>query len=811
MSKSPLPLECLRIVLSNLAHQGDTHSLSTCLRVNSLFANATLPFLYKNPFLDESHPAYDTQPVRRTITLVRTLLRQAPPEKVTDLLRAFYFDRKDFDDDDELELSSLDLDSELYVHVLHYLPHIKKLVPRDFQFRGRDLNYDDANCYSNSDRLTLYLKDSGLGNKYRRMASGILSDAHQKYLYGLALRQDIELQLGWALCLPETIQDLTIPVTDCQRYLDDVEHLKSLAHIRFTFDGQFHFGRSTSETEVEFTARERALLKERIGHMETMVAFVQMHTQMHRKVLRTANCYEVYIWDDPKRSIYDDYQFRLLKFLPPLYNPTTLDGQNIRQFYLNTEDTNLAFIERISMDGTLSDKKAFLNALSSSLHRCRALRYLNLDHLGDDKDLFQWAIEEKEEYDRQLNSNQTPTRVLIPIESAQLEFCVPRFGPQIDSFIQAFGSSLSSLTINEQYVNQTFEDIVGEPVVCGRQWNLPKMSQLVLLTHLAPLVLHPYALSNCPDLENLHLEDALNGTQVSTSNPSWKAAVLPSLTFLTLRGSPALAFHPDTLNYTPELASLDFSMNHHFGHHVLLPAQELSFLRGEEPMTIEVPAESPTRPIWTWDWYLPVLGDLVMTGEFAFSFQFRMLRQTPLLQRIYLNSRTEGGLHERTITLNELRDETGDGFLNLPQLFEFRLVGRWQVDVQVWKVLFNQIAPNIESLEEGDCFGYGLQDWIEATSALLRLDEAYSSLDVNHEQLVALGLKLFEYMYYPEYAPTSGAKFSFEGGNAQYYRPSPVDSASKEEKEEKEERKEWEEGKVNWAESEDELEDWVAH
>ncbi|KAF9136059.1 hypothetical protein BGW39_008022 [Mortierella sp. 14UC] len=777
MSESPLPLECLRIVLDNLAHEEDIHSLSTCLRVNRFFANATLPFLYKHPFQDSFHP---THIVKGIVNLARTLLRQAPPENVTDLLRAFYFGRQDFDDNGDRDLSSsLVLDSEPYVPVLHYLPHVKTLLPRTFP--TRDLHSQDANSYFGSDRLDSYLKTSGLDDKYRNMVGVVYDESYQDYLYGLALRQDIERQLGWALCLPKTVQDLTISVTDCQQYLDNVEQFKTLAHIQFTFDNQFQFNRFTpDEPTPEDTAREQELHRERVGHLETMVALVQEHTRIHRKVLRTASCHETYVWEQSEHPVYDGYQLRLLKFLPPLYNPTVLDGDSMLQFCLNPEDTNLGFVERIYVDGSLGDNKVFLDVLSSSLHRCRALRHINLDLQGDD--LFLWAVEERQEHDRQRNNGQSPTKALVPIESARFQYDVPRYGPQIESFIQAFGSSLHSFAVNGQFVDQTFHEPVEEPVVCGRQWSLPKLDQLTMITYLAPLVLDPNALSDCPALQHLYLEDSLNGTQVSTNTPSWNAVVLPRLSSLTLKGSPALAFHPDTLYNTPELDSLCFSMDHHAGFHVLPPVQELSYLRGEQLEATEIPAEFLTRPVWSWDWHLPVLRDVIMTAEFAFSFQFRMLRQTPLLQKIHLNSSTADGLHERTITLEELQDESGDGFLSLPQLVEFRLVGRWRVDGQVWKTLFHQVAPNIEDLEEGECFGFGLQDWIEATSALEKLDEAYSSLDVTDEQLVAQGLKLFEYSYDPvDDVPPPGAKFNFQGGTFRYVRPPPVDSASKEE------------------------------
>ncbi|KAG0339729.1 hypothetical protein BG000_001467 [Podila horticola] len=43
------------------------------------------------------------------------------------------------------------------------------------------------------------------------------------------------------------------------------------------------------------------------------------------------------------------------------------------------------------------------------------------------------------------------------------------------------------------------------------------------------------------------------------------------------------------------------------------------------------------RPRWTWDWYLPHLKDLALTGEFALRFQFRMLQGCPSVESLSLN------------------------------------------------------------------------------------------------------------------------------------------------------------------------------
>lgn len=200
MSESPLPLECLRIVLANLAHTHDAPALAALLRVNRFFAEATLPFLYANPFQYDFHSYNDTTPKgERSVLLARTLLRQAPPEKVTDLLREFYFARQDFDTDDDNGRYSL-LKSESYVPVLHYLPHIRTLLPMTFP--TRDLRSRDSHYYT-SDCLSSFLQTSGLEEHYRLIALSRNYDISQyDYLFGQALRTDVERDFTWALVFP---------------------------------------------------------------------------------------------------------------------------------------------------------------------------------------------------------------------------------------------------------------------------------------------------------------------------------------------------------------------------------------------------------------------------------------------------------------------------------------------------------------------------------------------------------------------------------------------------------------------------------
>ncbi|KAK3824168.1 MAG: hypothetical protein JOS17DRAFT_833691 [Linnemannia elongata] len=776
MQESPLPLECLRIVLANLAHTRHAQVLAALLRVNRFFAEATLPFLYAKPFHYEFH-SFNGAPSKgeQHVLLARTLLRQAPPEKVTDLLRDFCFAKQDFDTDEDNGRSSL-LESESYVPVLHYLPHIKTLLPATFPTNGL---YSRDSHYYTSDRLASFLQTSGLKKHYPPIALSRSYDiAQYDHLFGQALRTDVERDFTWALCVPETIQNLTISVMDCKRYFEQVEQFKVLANIQFSFEAQLQVDAFSSQEEIpEQVTGEQERRKEREENVDTMIAFVQEHTRIHRKVLRTAKCVDSKLWLSSDEYDPDNYQFRLFKLLPPLHNPTVLDEETIQQFCMNSDDTNLDFVESITTSGVTTGLKDILATLSRSICRCRALRHICIDLHEDD--LFQWATKEKQEYDRQVSNGQVPTRPLVPVESACLQFGKAGYGPQIDSFVQGFGDTLNSLDVYGRFLIKDDGVPIGEPVVCGRQWNLPALVRLTVVSFNAPLILDPDALSRCPVLMALDLKDCMPDLRHTDNISSWPPVALPHLWHLTLMGTSARIFHPDTLHSTSDLETLCLSMNHIRGQHSIPPVQELQHLLGQEANESRDELEDtpgiPQLPIWTWDWHLPQLKELVMTAEFAFCFQFKMLRQTPLLRSFHLNSSTRTGLHERTVTLDELRDnEAGrGGFIRLPKLLEFRLMGHWKVGSQVWKTIFGQIAPNIQTVEEMECSGFELEDWVEATLLLKSLVMSHTTLAADDDELLAQGLAPVQNgfdMYDDTVKPE--ARHYFQGSAYQFVSPS---------------------------------------
>ncbi|KAG0372855.1 hypothetical protein BGX24_012496 [Mortierella sp. AD032] len=109
---------------------------------------------------------------------------------------------------------------------------------------------------------------------------------------------------------------------------------------------------------------------------------------------------------------------------------------------------------------------------------------------------------------------------------------------------------------NEPEVGQLLSDcpVRVNPFSCSC-WNTSLLNDLFIHTDYNFLRIHPDLLSQCPRLTSICLEDPRKEYSRIDIVP-WKSAELQHLKSLTLRGTPASSFHPDTLKTTPNLEDL---------------------------------------------------------------------------------------------------------------------------------------------------------------------------------------------------------------------------------------------------------------
>ncbi|KAG0272843.1 hypothetical protein BGZ95_011360 [Linnemannia exigua] len=813
MAESPLPLECLRIIIQHLYNSKDTPSLVTLLCVNRFFANATLPILYSDPYdlisylkssssgifyTSEGMPEFrDSRRQRNTTLLTRTLLRQVPPEATSELVRAVYFTKQDFDGDYDPwptapaitttttttaptstptmapAVAGSAQSASSYTPILHYLPHVIHFPTDKFARWG-----------PNNRRLSHYIKKTKFFDRSRELdlyRASYNAGSHRWRFDDPLLIQELDRELLWALCVPESTRSLSILVSDVSRYLDRVERFTALESLKFLIDKDLFvhesYGLSLPPDEKVLEDARRVEL----GRcLELAVEFVKEHARIHKGVLLKAIILTPLCLGIHLHSI----QQRMTKYLPLVHNPTSLvyGTRDYFKFLYSSEDINLHYLESFSNWGCYSKDNAILNTLPPFLHRCRALKSVKMILFGEDQ--FAWAAQERRDYEVQLTKNQddTPKLSLVPVKEVTLQFGGQIRGQPIDSIAHGFCNTLESYDMAgwRKFLHRHLE-----PAVFGKGWNLPRLHTLVATTSKGRLTIHPDALSGCPALETLTLEDSVN-IYTADEIPSWSPAHLPRVTSLKLGGTMTRLFHPDTLHSTSCLEVLTLthdstklhereydyddldavgeypseeedededweepitpSLHPDLNHLCLLGQQQQEGWSGLPSPTTTLTTTPLTRPKWTWDWHLPHLRQLDLCGEFAFFFQFRMLRHTPSLASLHLENRTPEGQYERTVTVDELRNTNGGedtGFINLPHLNRFLLVARWTIGPQFWQTLFGKVMPAVESLREDKCIGYTLQDWFEATTSLKKLRYAGSMLKVE-DKAVPLSFGLSE-------------------------------------------------------------------
>lgn len=356
MSQSPIPPECLSIVFDYFSLDNDTLSLTTLLRVNRFFATVALPFLYRDPFTLVSHlktssrrfvyinrlPTYTpSQLARNTILLTRTLLRQAPLEDITDLLRGICFFQQSFDGDFHPWTTAPSEESP-YKPVLHYLPHVTHLPTAKFPDAGP----------SNNPRLVAYLKSTGFFDRcsaFNLWFPPDLDPQHVKFDTPIVL-QEFRRQLFWALCVPKSTRVLQILVTDAHRFLDRVGQFKALHTLEVSLDQHMKLNVYKIEhlPPKDIMALEEARRLELHSHLEAMVEFVQEHTRIHKGVLQSAELQDYCTTRESHLPVTREYQQRMTKCLPLVLNPVVLKPQDFKKFLYTSEDINLSSLETFS-------------------------------------------------------------------------------------------------------------------------------------------------------------------------------------------------------------------------------------------------------------------------------------------------------------------------------------------------------------------------------------------------------------------------------------------------------------------------------
>ncbi|KAF9360967.1 hypothetical protein BGX34_007381 [Mortierella sp. NVP85] len=758
MPRPPLPLECVLTILDFLSEEYDTDTMARLLCVNRTICAAVLPFLYGdclNITMHNHRPRFKKTTSVTISQLIRTLLNQThPQDQIPEILRVAYLSQNQ----DDLQSTA-----EQPTPVFKYGRFIRKMVPHG------DLRRYLLDVRRNP-RVMDYATAHRLYDKY--FTEGLIidnRDYNRDTNLVSALQIDIYRQLIWTLCQGnrDSIEELSIPLRDIERYIDHADQFKSLSKVIFTvqkiaeplydlpYFSQEEFDRSSYELEDR---RDRLFL--------AMVQFVKQHNSVHQNLLRQVFVPDSYDLPETSRYSTDSVWSEILSLLPPLHNPRVINRDNLCRLAARLSDTNLSHVESIILNhlGWATNEEKTLTELGNIqppfLSRCRALKHLEMRTLGPD--MFQWAVLEKKQQDaeqqqqgivgRQSSSWQhdlVRLRSVIITHKAALKPV-----EELNDIAFAFGDSLEELSARVKWgqMGIASNDLGSSSrVVYGRNWNLPRLRILDLEERCLELHFDLDSLQRCRNLQHLRLTD-----KVTTYNHrdvrSWSSVNLPHLKSLNLVGSPALFFNMDSLHHSPCLEVLNLETTTSGIAWYIPPPEDLeredvddlldtithhSGLHGT-PSLSQGPYSIVRRSRYTWDWHLPCLSNLDLKAVFAYKFEFQWLQYLPNLHSLHLNtSSTYHGLHERSVTLEDLQrrpqqqedeDEgqsSSDRYFSLPKIESFNISGHWMIDSKVLEVLCLIVAPNLREICFGvDCAGHTVQEWVTLARKMPRLEHS---------------------------------------------------------------------------------------
>ncbi|KAF9344748.1 hypothetical protein BGX26_003966, partial [Mortierella sp. AD094] len=822
MPAEELPLECLQLIIAHLDSDNDTRSLSTLLRVSKHFCAAILPILYSNPFRRELHSTTSesnkTSPTS-VIKLVNLLLRCAKPDTVTDLLKASYNQKFEYNrtvgHETRVEPPSSGIN---YLRFLQHFYSLESDLPSSFLFQN-DYISDKATS-------TDFLNHLGLQSRYHSQEL-IFHNLRQSAYLLKYLATDLRVQLTWAICSStlENIQSLVIPLSDIHRYNAVVHRFKNLVHVTFKLDKLEYssfFQMNLLETDPQ---RHADLQRERTESLEAMIRFVKSHVTLFPHQLQCANCPDDDIWQGNPQKCPELYQTQLQDHLPSLDKPRVLDKNNWARFLAKVETTDLSQVEIIR--APCSDPNRWFSSLrqkqSTFLQRCRNLKELEMISLGSET--FTWATSESYNlfnWNFMKNGHRLlwadpsdypdpppiqPLYPLIPLEHLRLWSYWAPIISEINDILLAFTDTIVTIFIRDAYhipSNASLIEDESSLITIGSCIHpdsyFLKLREVIIILPRQEVVFPADIFEAFRKLEYLKIEDGLSmyscdPTLLNPNNLGWSKLYIDALAFrsIKLQGRSALCFHPECFHHTPDLRVLHLGIKMTDGQSYIPRVKDILHYEYDSKdqealdrkaecdyyfdhisMDDSVEYEGPVlmRPYWSWDWNLPNLQTLQMTGEFAWRFKFKMLVGSPNLENLILNMATIGDSdmvnepedrqdrdqnetqqdqptfeHQRNIQARDFllpTDSHGgrnsDIYLQTPKLKSLYIRGRWFLSDETLQVMLLSVMPNLQTLTESQCLGFTIGAWVRITGQLTSLETASSTRIVKEDRLAEVGL-----------------------------------------------------------------------
>ncbi|KAG0372748.1 hypothetical protein BGX24_012635 [Mortierella sp. AD032] len=787
---SKLPTECLQHILQILIDNTNISPLINLLSTNKYIASMTLPYIYSD--INKLVEGNAVSPVNndQRACLVRMLLQQVlldePLPEV--LLLSYGFktaphttndDGKETSDDatnrnngntyNSDEGEDEEPSSAKTISTFNYLAFVRHL--------NLDLDHIKPK------RRSLWKSIHEHSPQVTEALEPHFSAYDEMFMSQRSIRQMFEgaiiyWQVCWSLASPilEQLESLTIPLADIKRYMDVIDRLERLEHVRFNLDGSF--AQRYQDTDGHYATYDHA-----IRSAQSMVPFIMEHNRLFKGRLQFVSVCDTGKWFKmstmcPKRILW-----QVSRAAPPLHEPKHLCPTNWMQFAAHALSTDLDHVVTLT---TLRPTAEWFDRpvdVQEILSRCRSLKELSVLSVG--KDGFKWAVREKRAMQDRLcrfgdgesllpQEPITPSRltidrskhVLVPLS----DVCIAELGTveEIDDIAFAFSQTLEHFTVNKT----SGVTHIMPPFYIGQGWvDLPFLTKLKFRGCWNRLVIDRDMLSRCPSLVDLELVDFTVDYDCSDI-VSCSAATLTRLERLMLVGWPALTLHPGTFSSTKRIKHLRMSTaSDDEDSRFIPPLEELELSFGGEVIGVSAAAgqgvtpEATVRPVasgihlgnrrpqWSWDWHLPHLETLQLTSEFAQRFQFKLLQGCPSLRSLHLDNTTyEDGLR-RALTADDLfvapdfsdlgnQGNTHSGAdervrvssrerIVAWKVSQLQLTGDWSIDDSVLGPFLCGMFPDLQEFTEFGVVGYTLsrmmnvirvggQGWKEVRSSRLR-------------------------------------------------------------------------------------------
>ncbi|KAK3824148.1 MAG: hypothetical protein JOS17DRAFT_752101 [Linnemannia elongata] len=778
---SKLPIECLQLILQVLAQDRQNGALAALLQTNKYIASITLPFLYENPYRKGMHCYMSVQTTRSRVrsdhVLTRMLLHQLPLDTLPPALSHLL-----------LETTKLSHRKPLdYAAFIHHLCLPSWALELDYYW-PRGSHHRETRAYMKGAEFAQLCKDHNLLPCYEENL-GTESEILQYHFQVILWRQAC-----WCLASPilEQLQSLTIPVFDLDRYSAAISRLGNLEHLEFALDDivdyseeAYYGGDMVMSPQFESEAHAR---KDR--RLRAMVQFVRDHAQLFPGRLKTVICSDAEMWPDLNQTCPVETKLEILRILPPLKSPTFLSKTNFLHVSAHLQSTDLSQVQEITdlesppcvWYDVHRDGREFLQ-------RCRALKSIHMDTLGPGS--FAWAVQEKRDLESLgSNSHNANSSVqggvggplqesrpaylehgLVPLEEFNILESDEPLSDEDDNVVFAFSQTLKKLTMTAATYQQLH---IPRILQVGGGWvDLPLLTTLYISAAWNRLSLDTQLYRHCPNLTLASFTD--NTTRYRCRDiVTCFAAELPRLDTLDLTGWSGLTFHPATLHSTVALKKLWIAIGRDDVDAYFIPPRaeldrsfegDLAGMEdgegkgGEGDTAIQVAQERSGmgRPKWTWDWYLPQLTSLTLTGEFAYRFQFRMLQRCPSLEFLSLNMRltdrseqftrvlsradlfmpmsTNNTAGELSLSQEQQHQQQEGEAIVAPALGVVRLMGPWVISDELVVQFFIHMLPSLEDLEEEEVTGYTLERLCEVLRTMPnKIEEMHLSLPEPSEE-----------------------------------------------------------------------------